>query len=362
MNKPVDKAMRMLCSGENMMKDRTVLLKISFSAALLMLLLAVFTLFQGLLPIVFAPFSLIGGNFLPDDDPNAYPNATAPGYPETPIVIPTPTPTRDPWNPDYILLRMSQADISRGTLVLVNNTHSYESPDEYDLISIADLGSPSYSLITPGAMISSMAIDALNDMMDAFYAETGNSSMAIRSAYRSRVGQQQVYEHYVRLVGRVEAQKWAALPGHSEHHTGLAVDLGRIANDEVYVFTGAGIYSWFSENSYRFGFILRYPPDKTEITQINYEPWHFRYVGNPHAYIMQQSNRSLEEYIEMLMNHTTENPFTAMYDGVYSEIYFTTDTEIRLPYNRDFDVSGNNINGFIVTIMQQTDTLSGTLR
>ena len=324
----------------------------------MLFLYAAFTLIYGLLIMASAPFSIIGSDYPPDDDPDSsisapesnQPNTSSP--PSSPPSPPAPIPTKDPSNSDYVLLRMRPSDVSRGSLILINHSHSFELLDNNDLVAISDFITPSYSLITPGAMLSSIVINPLNEMMDAFFEETGNSTVAIRSAYRSRAGQQQVFEHYVRLVGRAEAQRWASLPGYSEHQAGLAVDLGRSVNGETYAFTGTGIYSWFNENCHRFGFILRYPPDKTEITLIHYEPWHYRFVGNPHAYIIYTNNWSLEEYIEILFGYSRENPFKFTHNGIYYEIYFTVDMDIRLPFDSEFDVSGNNINGFIVTIMR----------
>ena len=336
-----------------MIRD-TRMIRISVTLALLLLFLAVM-FFYGLADTAYAPFSVIGSDYVPDDDPGPSFIIPVPSPTDAPPPIPSPTPllptpTQEQPDSDYVLLRMRLSDISRGSLILVNHSHSFELPGDNDLIAIADHISSSYSLAFAGAQLSAMVIDPLNEMMDAFYAETGNSSLVIRSAYRSRAGQQQIYENYVGLVGYTEAQRWASLPGHSEHQAGVAVDLGRRSGGEIQAFSGAGIYSWFNENCYKFGFILRYPPDKTEITQIHHEPWHFRYVGIPHAYIMHSNNWCLEEYIELIMGHTRETPFVTEYGGVPYEIYFSRDVEIQLPFNSEFDVSGNNINGFIVTI------------
>ena len=336
------------------MQNHIRIYRIAITFAFLLLLFAAFTLYYGLANTASAPFSIIGGDFQPDDDIDPSSPSRFPHPSDTPISTHTPSPTQDPLNSDYILLRMSPLDISRGSLVLVNSNHGFELPEDNDLIIITSLVSQSYSIETSNAMLSFMVIDPLNEMMDSFYQETGNSSMTIRGAHRSRAAQQQIYEHYVRLVGYSEAQKWASLPGHSEHQTGLAVDFGRSSGGETYTFTGTGIFSWFNENCHRFGFILRYPPDKTDITQTNYEPWHYRFVGIPHAYIMYANNWSLEEYVEALISYSRDEPYAIIYEGFAYEIFFTDDTEIRLPYDSEFDISGNNIDGFIVTVKRQT--------
>ena len=98
-----------------------------------------------------------------------------------------------------------------------------------------------------------------------------------------------------------------------------------------------------------YGFILRYPQNKTRITQTNHEPWHFRYISLPHSTIVTQNNWVLEEYIDMLREHTFDNPFEFELNDVSYKIYFSDSTEIKLPLNSEFSISGNNVDGFIIT-------------
>ena len=92
------------------------------------------------------------------------------------------------------------------------------------------------------------------------------------------------------------ARQWVAVPGTSEHQLGIAVDINAdnagSSDDEV--------YTWLAENSWQYGFIRRYPPDKTEITGTIYEPWHYRYVGKEAAREIASSGVCLEEYLENL--------------------------------------------------------------
>ena len=92
------------------------------------------------------------------------------------------------------------------------------------------------------------------------------------------------------------AEKWVAVPGTSEHQLGIAVDINadeeKSSPDEV--------YNWLAANAHKYGFINRYPSDKTEITGIIYEPWHYRYVGRDAAEEIYKSGLCLEEYIESL--------------------------------------------------------------
>lgn len=91
-----------------------------------------------------------------------------------------------------------------------------------------------------------------------------------------------------------KAEAWVALPGTSEHQLGLGVDINA---DGVYS-TGDQVYQWMEQNSYKYGFIRRYPPDKTDITGVINEPWHFRYVGTDAAAQIHNRGITLEEYLD----------------------------------------------------------------
>jgi D-alanyl-D-alanine carboxypeptidase len=128
------------------------------------------------------------------------------------------------------------------------------------------------------------------------------------------------------------------------------MDLGFYQDGVLRTFLGVGRTAWFAQNSYNFGFILRYPYNSSHITQVAYEPWHFRYVGLPHAYLIHQKGMVFEEYIDFIMEHNYEMPFVAIFGDYEYEIFFTGDMVIKIPYDSYFDISGNNIDGFIVTV------------
>ena len=92
------------------------------------------------------------------------------------------------------------------------------------------------------------------------------------------------------------AMEWVALPGTSEHQLGLAVDI----NADTSKCSRDDVYNWLLENSYKYGFIQRYPSGKTSITRVANEPWHYRYVGKEAAEEIHQSGLCLEEYVENL--------------------------------------------------------------
>ncbi len=127
----------------------------------------------------------------------------------------------------------------------------------------------------------------------------GQKQIIVTSGYRSYTEQKRLYEHSLRLHGKVYTEKYVAKPGCSEHQLGLAVDLGFAdsTHDEICPsFEGKEISQQFLSHMSSYGFILRYPKGKEAITGIAYEPWHFRYVGCPHSEIITQEGWTLEEY------------------------------------------------------------------
>lgn len=115
------------------------------------------------------------------------------------------------------------------------------------------------------------------------------------SAYRDYEYQKDLYKHYVDTKGLEYADKCSARPGHSEHQTGLSLDVMG-SNMDYNLFLHSVEYDWMSKNAHKYGFILRYPEGKEHITGFKYEPWHYRYVGKELAKIMYENNLTLEEY------------------------------------------------------------------
>ena len=116
------------------------------------------------------------------------------------------------------------------------------------------------------------------------------------SSYRSYEYQVTLYNNYVESDGKEAADTYSARPGYSEHQTGLAVDVYNL--DVPYTsFEETKEYEWMQENAYKYGFILRFPKDKVNLTGYQYESWHYRYVGVKVATYIHKNNLTLEEYI-----------------------------------------------------------------
>ena len=123
--------------------------------------------------------------------------------------------------------------------------------------------------------------------------------LLVNSAYRSYSTQQDIYDTYLRLYGKTYVDNYVALPGYSEHQTGLALD---VAARGYNVFKTSPEYKWMLENAYKYGFILRYPENKQNITGYKNETWHFRYVGIDAAKYIQENKITYEEYYVMFLD------------------------------------------------------------
>ena len=122
----------------------------------------------------------------------------------------------------------------------------------------------------------------------------GYSIIAV-SAYRDYDYQENIFNNYVKEKGENYALKCSAKAGHSEHQTGLSVDVMG-SNNDYDQFEKSKEFDWMKNNSYKYGFILRYPKGKEYITGFKYEPWHYRYVGKDIASIIYTEGITLEEY------------------------------------------------------------------
>ncbi|WP_409251059.1 M15 family metallopeptidase [Bacillus sp. SCS-153A] len=148
------------------------------------------------------------------------------------------------------------------------------------------------------AYIRQEAAQALEEMFAAA-KEAGQYLTAI-SGYRSYAYQEALLQREIKQFGEEKAVKAVAPPGNSEHQSGLAMDISSESNGfQVNIaFENTPEGKWLKENAYKYGFILRYPRGKEEITGYQYEPWHYRYVGKEAAKVINENDWTLEEYFE----------------------------------------------------------------
>lgn len=259
---------------------------------------------------------------------------------------------------DYTLISVLNDEVYKGALILVN--YQYESHiDGESLVNIFENASSSYSVKNDDMYINSTVMDYMNKFFDDFQSAVGSTGITISSSYRSKQDQEEIYSDSVSLNGEASTAYYVAVPGYSEHQTGYCFDTATFNYDgEMVELDGEGVYSWLIENSADYGLVLRYPDDKTNITGIGYESWHFRYVGVPHAYFMQEHNICLEEYIAGIQSYTFESGGLLINEGDKGKwiVYYVpkleafNTTEIPVPTNCEYTISGDNSGGFIVTV------------
>lgn len=144
-----------------------------------------------------------------------------------------------------------------------------------------------------GMKLINYAREAFEQLAQA--AKKENMTIIAMSSYRSYIYQENLYNKYVSTDGKEAADSYSARPGYSEHQTGLAVDIYN--GDLPYTsFEQTKEFKWMQKNSYKYGFILRFPQDKTKQTGYQYESWHYRYVGKEIAKYIHKNNICYEEY------------------------------------------------------------------
>jgi len=179
-----------------------------------------------------------------------------------------------------------KTNINDGILMLVNKyyylTEDYEPSDLVTLSAKYNKGTN-----------SKMRKEAANNFMKMADAATlDNIVIKNASGYRSYNYQVNLYDNYVKKDGKEAADTYSARPGFSEHQTGFVSDINIVDTS----FENTDAFLWLHDNAYKYGFILRFPKDKEDVTGYQYEPWHYRYVGKKAAKTIHDEELTLEEY------------------------------------------------------------------
>jgi len=248
------------------------------------------------------------------------------------------TPPANALSPFLSLMPIDAAQIDdTGLLVLVNNEHPTPSDSAPDKLACAYRVVP---VRIADMYLHTTALTALDALFDAAVA-AGFDNLVFSSGYRDAAEQKQIYDDAV-------DKRFVQPPGYSEHQTGLAADVFALGVTEAAMPRSAE-GQWLAANAVRFGFILRYPEGKEDITGIAYEPWHFRYIGAPHAAFCTEQGLTYEEYITWLQEgggyqmEAEGKTYTVLYEPADSGI-------INVPGpNIPFSISGDNAGGYIIT-------------
>lgn len=235
--------------------------------------------------------------------------------------------------------------IHNGLLILVNAEHPIQHM-ERPVLAPAVPGSDILLDTRAAAMLSGLIsrIGAAGEIVPV-------------SGWRSEAEQREIWDGSMRDSGEEFTRKYVALPGCSEHQTGLAIDLALRADNIDFIrpeFPYDGVCGRFRALAADYGFVERYQGGKEGVTGIAAEPWHFRYVGRPHARIMCEMGLCLEEYVEYLRAY----PYPERLLEVRGEVY---EAEVGFAGARDalglpdapYQVSGNNVDGYIYTLWRK---------
>ncbi len=235
--------------------------------------------------------------------------------------------------------------IHSGLLVLVNAEHPIRRRER--------------PVLAPAAPGSDVLLDTrAAAMLTGLISRLGAAGEIVPvSGWRSMREQRDIWDGSMAENGTEFTRKYVALPGCSEHQTGLAIDLALRSDNIDFIrpdFPYDGICGRFRALAADYGFIERYQAGKEHITGIAAEPWHFRYVGRPHARLMSDNGLCLEEYVELLRSYPYPERLLETRGGVYeADVGFACDkSELELP-DAPYQISGNNVDGYIYTLWRK---------
>lgn len=238
--------------------------------------------------------------------------------------------------------------IHTGSLILINANHPYRSDATQQ--HLAPVNRESSHIV-----LHDRVVNVLSALMQKLQ---GWDQITAVSGWRSMEEQVDIFESSLRENGRSFTEKYVALPGHSEHQTGLAIDLALKQETIDFIrpdFPYTGICQRFRQQAPSYGFVERYPQGREAATGIAHEPWHFRYVGIPHAEIMAKHSFVLEEYLTFLKNYPYGiSPYLHNVRGnqimvSYLKANVAAQTQITIDDTVPYSISGNNTDGFIIT-------------
>ncbi len=272
--------------------------------------------------------------------------------------------------PESVLVSIDNTGITRGDLILINKDHPYSFDLPTKQTVFYGNKSPVYTLSGSSISIDAELFPLFDRMLVDFSNATGCKDVLITSGYRTMEDQKSIMASRIASMGEEKARLYVAEPGTSEHHSGLAIDMCIFSDGKQYYFPEHEAGAWIIENAPRYGFILRYTEEMQELTGCAAEPWHYRYIGTPHAQLVTDLGLCYEQYMEYLHGFTWEEErlFVAE-DGTTNRgdgftlpdsgymIYSVpanaeaSKTDIPLPPGyENYEISGDNDIGFIVTV------------
>lgn len=239
-------------------------------------------------------------------------------------------------------IEVTKEDIYKGDLLLVNKDYPVKKDSiRSDIINVNHNSElvRGYVIFDRNLRLSKDVVENFLNVVDAA-GKDGVQHFLMSSGYRDFKEQSKLYKEM--------GSDYALPAGYSEHNLGLSLDVGSTQKKMEKAPEG----KWIANNVWKHGFVLRYPKNKSHITGIQYEPWHIRYVGLPHSAIMQKEKITLEEYLDFLKE---KKEITTDVEGKkYTVSYYKVsgNRKVNVPANKQYEISGNNMDGVIVTVQE----------
>ena len=251
----------------------------------------------------------------------------------------------------FMEFSVEYSQLFSGDLVKVDNNTPYASTQMTSAVDLINYRNDYYTLIneTDSVILNTDAAKALNLMMKDYYNATGKANFLVYGTTNTYTGSDSYCPQYF-----------------PESETGNTIDLAVNVGSYVLTYDGCDEEKWIIDNCHKYGYILRFPADKTEKTGYGFYPWHLRYVGSVHADIMKELNYCFEEYLEFLNNYTFDHPLSYNLRGIMYNIYSVKctgeTTLVPVPKSGNYTISGNNTDSFIITsikINKNSSSVSG---
>ncbi|MDJ1477858.1 M15 family metallopeptidase [Bacillus sp. LS15-K4] len=239
-------------------------------------------------------------------------------------------------------IEITKEEIYKGDLLLVNKDYPVKKDSiRSDIINVNHNSElvRGYVIFDRNLRLSKGVVKNFLNVVDAA-GKDGVQHFLMSSGYRDFKEQSKLYKEM--------GSDYALPAGYSEHNLGLSLDIGSTQKKMERAPEG----KWIEENVWKHGFVLRYPKNKSHITGIQYEPWHIRYVGLPHSAIMQKEKITLEEYLDFLKE---KKEISTNVEGTkYTVSYYKVsgNMKVNVPVNKQYEISGNNMDGVIVTVQE----------
>lgn len=257
---------------------------------------------------------------------------------------------------NYIPIEIDSALIHEGAVILVNGSNEFVFPKTEFAPSMAGAKNDDYYVRDRSVHLREDVTKMLNSLMSEYRSLKNKKNVMVFNGYLDYEAQKSYYDRAVSNYGEDKASMMQSKPGFADAHTGYSIEFRMYVNNEATEFKGEDETSWIVENAYRYGFIQRFPEGKELTTGFNASASKYRYVGIPHSVIIRNNELTLEEYITRVKAYTYDtNHWYCEFEGSTYEVYYVSasndeKTVIHVPSDKEFSVSGNNVDGFIVTV------------